>query len=673
MGLDRSDLLHVPPPLLDTLLDKGIDAVAAAVAAGANINARDKHGATLLYHLCAMRPHTPEDRRTYFTFIRTLLALGASANTQTHFGLTPFYILCEQTGDKEVFDLLETMLTRYGADINIRGKSGKTALHCAVVEKHKPMFDFLLAHKATNPTLSDANLETPLHAAAKQGNLSFLNALIARGADLDARDKLGNTPLHIACGSGETAAAAALLAAGAQRDIKNANGFTPYTYQFSAVNALSLANRSREFTKHFLLPALLASLDLSHPLLSAQAHDNEKLRKRYDEWIRQLSDTVAHSLCPEPFDNGRRKPSALFIQDYLRPMRIAHTWWRHTVALPSSLLPFRNNRKWWPYMQDDFIASNGYRVHCLTRSGHLAEMSYALRLCVGRQDYDSRCCNGLSHIFSISTPEGKPVSVVELGYRTSPAQQEDEADTATATTYTHAKPAGNYIELQHEGYDNSAPSHLAKNALEEFLRARDRGTVTLYEAMGETLESKIRYYSRPFLHREIGFVPSKESVEAVYDEYRLNYRRATLGKFNDRALVYDDVPGEDKYIHRNHFIRGYVLVDGEGKPVGKHVLTSTELHPMPGERILDLRRLDAMSYLRATGLLEKARIYTRLHMPELAAQLEGVWKEQERLPLTERPMLLPKSKIQRKQREYHDRIGAQDTREQVASVRFARY
>lgn len=670
MRLERSSSLP-PPPLFNTLCNEGIDAVAAAVAGGANINAKDSLGATLLYQLCVMRPDRAEDRHAQFSAIRRLLALGASPNTPTNFDLTPFYVLCDQEGDPELFELLETMLTPYGADINILGKNGKTALHCAVIEQHKSMLDFLIAHGA-NPSLCDASVESPLHVAARHEDLTFLRTLITHGADLDAYNKLGNTPLHVACGWGATAAAELLLAAGARRDIRNANGHTPYGYQFSAASSPSLPERAQEFTKHLLLPTLLASSDISHPLLHPWAHKDEKLKRHYDKWVRQLSDTVARSLCPEPQDTGEKIPSALLIQEYLRPMRIAHTWWRSTIGIPSGLLPLRNGREWMPYMQEDFVATNGFRVHCLTRSADLGEMSQRLELCVGRRDYDSRCCNGTSHILSISTPHGRPVSIVELGHKDMKTQPLKKG-AAPPVADTIRQPSSNHHVLQHDGYDHFEPPTRAQAALEEFLQARGRGMLHLNEMTGETMESKARYFSLPFLHREIGFVPSKAAVEAVYDEYRLDYRRAMRGKFDDRSLVYDDEPGEDGYIHRNHFIRGYVVVDAEGKPVGSHALTADGLHTGPGERILDLRQLDAMSYLRATGLLEKARSSMRAHMPELATQLENAWKEQDRLPLTKRVLPVPQHKLRRELREYHDRVGAQDTREQAASSNFARY
>ena len=56
---------------------------------------------------------------------------------------------------------------------------------------------------------------TPLHDAAKAGNAAAISALLAAGADPNAKDKNGETPLHTAASRGHTAAISALLAAGA--------------------------------------------------------------------------------------------------------------------------------------------------------------------------------------------------------------------------------------------------------------------------------------------------------------------------------------------------------------------------------------------------------------------------------------------------------------------------
>lgn len=62
----------------------------------------------------------------------------------------------------------------------------------------------------------DAKGETPLHHAAKLGELEAMKVLLAHGADPNAKSPVGATPLHVARAFGEERAAKLLLEAGAK-------------------------------------------------------------------------------------------------------------------------------------------------------------------------------------------------------------------------------------------------------------------------------------------------------------------------------------------------------------------------------------------------------------------------------------------------------------------------
>ncbi len=67
-----------------------------------------------------------------------------------------------------------------------------------------------------------------LHKAADKGNLAKVERLIAKGANVNAKDtKLGATPLHYAAKKGHTAIAELLIAKGANVNAKIKNGLTP--------------------------------------------------------------------------------------------------------------------------------------------------------------------------------------------------------------------------------------------------------------------------------------------------------------------------------------------------------------------------------------------------------------------------------------------------------------
>jgi ankyrin repeat protein len=104
-------------------------------------------------------------------------------------------------------------LLEQGADVNQPDPgTGETPLHTSVVSidrvLHNPVLTVLLAHGA-NPNVTTKNGvetggfmrdartrgETPLHRAAAFGDESTIKLLLDAGAQIDARDAIGDTPL----------------------------------------------------------------------------------------------------------------------------------------------------------------------------------------------------------------------------------------------------------------------------------------------------------------------------------------------------------------------------------------------------------------------------------------------------------------------------------------------
>ena len=128
-------------------------AVARHIRAGADVNARDEHGATALAWSVV---------RGNSTNVELLLKAGADPNITNELGIAPLYLAIENG-----FVALAARLLDSGADANLARENG----------------------------------ETPLMTAARRGQTDIVSALLKRGADVNARTrKFGQTALMWATG-----------------------------------------------------------------------------------------------------------------------------------------------------------------------------------------------------------------------------------------------------------------------------------------------------------------------------------------------------------------------------------------------------------------------------------------------------------------------------------------
>lgn len=114
---------------------------------------------------------------------------------------------------------------------------------------------WLLSHGADPNGISGAEAETPLHAAARRGDIEIVEELLRRGARVDAPRKDGRTPYVIAEMSGHREIAVRLAAAGAVAQISEID-------RYAALCALgAAAEATRMLTTN---PSLRTQLTVEH-------------------------------------------------------------------------------------------------------------------------------------------------------------------------------------------------------------------------------------------------------------------------------------------------------------------------------------------------------------------------------------------------------------------------
>jgi ankyrin repeat protein len=159
------------------------------------------------------------------TPILTAVYRGQTDVLATLLAARPTLTLCEAAavGDPA---LLREALRTDPAGIATRSPDGWPALHLAAHFGRGDAVDALLAARADVRAWSDnEERNTALHAAlAGRGDLRIVSALLARGADVNARAGGGYTPLHIAAFNGHVALINVLLAHGASAEARADDG-----------------------------------------------------------------------------------------------------------------------------------------------------------------------------------------------------------------------------------------------------------------------------------------------------------------------------------------------------------------------------------------------------------------------------------------------------------------
>jgi ankyrin repeat protein len=155
----------------------------------------------------------------------TALENGANVDTRDARQLTPL-LIASLEGHA---DVVEVLLNK-GSDPKLTDKYGGTAMHRAAFQGRDEVIKVLLAHgvdvnlKSGGPGFPvGLNGETPLIEAAS-GHVETVRLLIDRGADVNARNAMGQTALIRAAMNGESEVILSLLQHGADPSIRDSQG-----------------------------------------------------------------------------------------------------------------------------------------------------------------------------------------------------------------------------------------------------------------------------------------------------------------------------------------------------------------------------------------------------------------------------------------------------------------
>ncbi len=187
-------------------------------------------------------------------------------------------------------------LIKSGADVNATEPTLKqTALMWATADRHAEVVRTLVAQGADVRAATRHGF-TPLHFAAREGDVESARLLLAAGADVNIRSKpdptlkgrgpaydamrsAGSTPLLVATVRGQVAAARFLLEHGADPNVQDA-GFTPLHWAAGSWEG-DLSNPVFGFIDPMSgIPDRHAKLELVKALLARGANPNARMTRR---------------------------------------------------------------------------------------------------------------------------------------------------------------------------------------------------------------------------------------------------------------------------------------------------------------------------------------------------------------------------------------------------------
>ena len=164
-----------------------VDAVKTHLAAGVDVNGKNKGGYTAL-HLAAKKGHVE--------VAAALLEAKADIGLVSKSGKTALHYVAYYNGNLD----LGKLLLDAGAPVNVLDKRRKTPLDYAVSRRNDALVELLLAKGAR--TGKELRAETDIHYAAANGYADAVKRFIENGGDVNGGDKGGYTALQYAAYNG---------------------------------------------------------------------------------------------------------------------------------------------------------------------------------------------------------------------------------------------------------------------------------------------------------------------------------------------------------------------------------------------------------------------------------------------------------------------------------------
>lgn len=198
-----------------------VDRVKHFVESGVNVRSKDGRHHTPL-HKAASKGHV--------NIARFLVTKGAALNARSKKGESPLHRAIKTHNLPMV-----RYLVNAGAPLTVADRYGFTPLHLAVYEKDEPIVSFLLAKGANVNARIPGSGMTPLHIAAKYGNVGYIS--------VQSRNRQGTRNIQ------QSKSMMRLLLRHGAKVVKDSRGITPEAYFTKSVFGGSVVSIQQDFNR----------------------------------------------------------------------------------------------------------------------------------------------------------------------------------------------------------------------------------------------------------------------------------------------------------------------------------------------------------------------------------------------------------------------------------------
>ncbi|KAM6931235.1 histone-lysine N-methyltransferase EHMT1-like [Xenentodon cancila] len=205
------------------------------VQAGANLDMFDEEHRTPLMAAC---------ENNHLNTVKYLLRAGAAVAHKDILGFTCLH-LAAKLGH---YDVVHHLLSKASKYINYQDDGGWTPITWSIEHKHKELVHLFLA-KGSDVNIRDKEENVCLHWAALVGCDDIAQSLLEARCNLDAVNIHGDTPLHVAARENHLECVMLFLSRGADVTQKNKEGHTPLDSCASGSKVWIALNTNKKLTE----------------------------------------------------------------------------------------------------------------------------------------------------------------------------------------------------------------------------------------------------------------------------------------------------------------------------------------------------------------------------------------------------------------------------------------